>query len=120
MQDLGKLVAFVVGFRWAQRVRERRAGQRPPARWPEWLGRAVLVVVVAAALRLEVSELVADGLAAVLFVVAACRRRAWRDGGRRGRADGADNPVLLLPGPLASPHPPVRQWVVEARQWPDW
>ena len=120
MDDLGKLVAFLVGFRWAQRVRERRVGLRRPARWPEWLGRAVLVVVVAVALRLEVSELVADGLAAVLFVVAVCRRRAWRDGMRRGRADDADNPVLFLPGPPAPPRPPVRPWVVEAAQWPDW
>jgi len=119
VEDLGRLLAFLVGFRWAQRVRERRAGLRRPARWPEWLGLAVLVVVVTAVLRVEASELVADLCAAALFVVLVGRRPGRRDG-RRGRADGADNPVLLLPGPPAPPHPPVRPWVVEARQWPDW
>lgn len=121
MEDLGRLLAFLVGFRWAQRVRERRAGLRRPARWPEWVGLAVLVVVVTAVLRIEASRLVADGLAAVLFALFVGRRTRGRDGGRRGRADNADDLRLLPAAPQSSSErAPVRPWVVEARRWPDW
>lgn len=109
-------MAFLIGFRWAQRVRERRAGLRRPARWPEWVGLAVLAVVVTAVLRIEASRLVADGLAAVLFALAVGRRPGRRDGGRRGRADGADDLRLLPAAPQALADRPVRPRLVEARR----